>query len=217
MGAVAAVSDTLPMDVLLGTNVPELGKLLSRVSAEFREQSNALVATTRARARQEAEAEKESLQKQQRSKVRPNPVLPVEDIQPEVWNMGEELDGSIFIGGRQRPLLSRSQKRDGRKQRVCAEPSTGVQVSMSAEELRRLQETDRTLEIIRRAVLKQQSENGVSFVEKEGLIYRVARAPLSRDGGELYTREQCRGMVMELAHSIPLAGHLGKHKTTDRV
>ena len=137
--------------------------------------------------------------------------------------MGEELDGSIFIGGRERPLLSRSQKRDGRKQRVCAEPSTGVQVSMSAEELRRLQETDRTLEIIRRAVLKQQSENGVSFVEKEGLIYRVARAPLSRDGGELYTREQlvlpvqCRGMVMELAHSIPLAGHLGKHKTTDRV
>eukprot|EP00731_Ephydatia_muelleri_P021055 Em0013g782a len=223
ISAVAAVSDTLPMDVLLGTDVPELGKLLSRVSAEFREQSNALVATTRARVRQEAEAEKESLQKQQRSKVRPNPVLPVEDIQPEVWNMGEELDGSIFIGGRERPLLSRSQKRDGRKQRVCAEPSTGVQVSMSAEELRRLQETDRTLEIIRRAVLKQQSENGVSFVEKEGLIYRVARAPLSRDGGELYTREQlvlpvqCRGMVMELAHSIPLAGHLGKHKTTDRV
>ena len=81
---------------------------------------------------------------------------------------------------------------------------------MSAEELKRLQETDRTLEIIRRAVLKQQSENGVSFVEKEGLIYRVARAPLSRDGGELYNREQlmlpvqCRGMVMELAHSIPL-------------
>ena len=64
ISAVAAVSDTLPMDVLLGTDVPELGKLLSRVSAEFREQSNALVATTRARARQEAEAEKESLQKQ---------------------------------------------------------------------------------------------------------------------------------------------------------
>ena len=226
ISAVAAVSDTLPMDVLLGTDVPELGKLLSRVSAEFREQSNALVATTRARARQEAEAEKESLQKQQRSKVRPNPVLPVEDIQPEMWNMGDELDGSIFMGGRERPLLSRSQKRDGReryRQRVCAEPSTGVQVSMSAEELKRLQETDRTLEIIRRAVLKQQSENGVSFVEKEGLIYRVVRAPLGRDGGELYTREQlvlpvpCRGMVMELAHSIPLAGHLGKHKTTDRV
>ena len=221
ISAGAAVSDTLPMDVLLGTDVPELGKLLSRVTAKFREQSNALVATTRARARQEAEAEKESRQKQQWSKVRPNPVLPVEE--PEVWNMGEELDGSIFIGGRERPLLSRSQKRDGRKQRVCAEPSTGVQVSMSAEELKRLQETDQTMEIIRRAVLKQQSENGVSFVEKEGLIYHVVRAPLGRDGGELYTREQlvlpvpCRGMVMELAHSIPLAGHLGKHKTTDRV
>ena len=85
--------------------------------------------------------------------------------------------------------------------------------------MKRLQETDRTLEIIRRASPKQKSENGVSFVEKEGLIYRVVRAPLNRDGGELYTREQlvlpvqCRGMVMELVHSIPLAGHLGKHKT----
>ena len=74
--------------------------------------SNALVATTRARARQEAEAEKESLQKQW-SKVRPNPVLPAEGIQPEVWKMGDKLNGSIFIGGRERPLLSRSQKRDG--------------------------------------------------------------------------------------------------------
>eukprot|EP00731_Ephydatia_muelleri_P002492 Em0001g2492a len=61
ISAVAAVSDTVPMDVLLGTDVPEVGKLLSRVSADFREQSNALVAITRARARQEAEAKKESL------------------------------------------------------------------------------------------------------------------------------------------------------------
>ena len=27
----------------------------------------------------------------------------------------------------------------------------------------------------------------------------------------------CHGTVMSLAHSIPLAGHLGKKKTTDRV
>ena len=38
----------------------------------------------------------------------------------------------------------------------------------------------------------------------------------------MQTREQlvlptkCRRVVMELAHSIPLAGHLGKRKTTDR-
>ena len=135
-------------------------------------------------ARQEAEAEKESLHKQQRSKVRPNPVLHACRRYSAGGSVeyGRRARRSIFIGGRERPLLS---KRDGRKhyrQRVCAEPSTGVQVSMSAEELKRIQETDRTLEIIRRAVLKQQSENGVSFVEKEGLIYHVVRAPLSRMG-----------------------------------
>ena len=54
---------------------------------------------------------------------------------------------------------------------------------------------------------------------KEGLICRVVREPFGWDIPDLHTREpvQCRGTVMELAHSIPLAGHLGKHKTTDRV
>lgn len=45
------------------------GKLLSRVSTEFREQSNAQVATTRAKAKQEAEAERGSLQKPQQSSI----------------------------------------------------------------------------------------------------------------------------------------------------
>ena len=94
---------------------------------------------------------------------------------------------------------------------------------MPAEELKKHQETDRTLEVLRRAVAKKESENGISFIMKEGLIYRVVRAPFGRHIPDLHTREQlvlpvqCRGMVMELAHSIPLAGHLGKHKTTDRV
>ena len=107
--------------------------------------------------------------------------------------------------------------------KLYTEPSESVQVSMSTKELKNLQETDRTLEVIRRAVAKKESENGISFVAKEELIYRVVRAPLGGEIRELYMREQvvlpvqCRRMVMELAHSIPLAGHLGKHKTTDRV
>ena len=41
--------------------------------------------------------------------------------------------------------------------------------------------------------------------------------PYTRDQLVLYTYSRCRSVVMELAHSIPLAGHLGKNKTTDRV
>ena len=44
---VTAVSDTLPMDVLLGTDVPELGRLLSQAS----ERAEVFMATTRAQAK----------------------------------------------------------------------------------------------------------------------------------------------------------------------
>lgn len=42
--------------------------------------------------------------------------------------------------------------------------------------------------------------------EGEGLVREQLVLPM-----------QCRERGMELAHSVPLAGHLGKHKTTDRV
>ena len=115
ISVVAAVSDTLPMDFLLGTDVPELGKLLHGVSVEFGGEAHVLAATTRARAKLEAEAERESQRKQQPSDVRPHAVLPTEETQPEVWNVGEELDETIFTGGRERQHLSRSQSgKDGK-------------------------------------------------------------------------------------------------------
>eukprot|EP00731_Ephydatia_muelleri_P013583 Em0007g893a len=184
---VAAVSDTLPMDVLLGTDVPELGMLLSQAS----ERAGVFMATTRAQAKKEAKAERDSLVKELRSGVRPNPIL-LDEPQEETWNLGEELDDTIFHGGREKLVQSRSQKREGRRihrAKVCSDPPVCMQNTqdISAEELRILQETDPTLGVLRKAVDKKESTSG------------------------------CRSVVMELAHSIPLAGHLGKNKTTDRV
>ena len=68
---VAAVSDTLPMDVLLGTDVPELGRLLSQAS----ERVEVFMATTRAQAKKEARAKRDSLGKELWSGVRLNPIL----------------------------------------------------------------------------------------------------------------------------------------------
>ena len=109
--------------------------------------------------------------------------MPTEEIQPEVSNVGEELDESIFTGGRERQHLSRSQIWEGRKEyrsEGCPEPSEVISVTVSAE-LKSLQETDRTLQVIRRAVAKKESENGINLVMKEGLIYRVVRAPFGWD------------------------------------
>ena len=46
-------------------------------------------------------------------------------------------------------------------------------------------------------------------------------APTKEEGvggrEQLVLPKECRVKVMELAHSILMAGHLSKHKTTDRV
>ena len=73
----AAVAEKLPVSVLLGTDVPELGKLMNQPPQE---QPDALVVTrAQAKANKQAEAEaqdkqEQSQDKQEQSQVRPNPV-----------------------------------------------------------------------------------------------------------------------------------------------
>ena len=113
------------MDVLLGTDVPELGMLLSQAS----ERAEVFMATTRAQAKKEAKAERDSLVKELRSGVRPNPIL-LDEPQEETWNLGEELDDTIFHGGREKLVQSRSQKREGRwihRAKVCSDPPVCMQ------------------------------------------------------------------------------------------
>ena len=55
-----------------------------------------------------------------------------------------------------------------------------------------------------------------SYYWHDGLLYHQWK-PHGQDAdrvvNQLVLPEQCRGRVLSLAHSIPLAGHLGKEKT----
>ena len=222
---VAAVSSNLPVDVLLGTDMPTLGTL---IQGGWSSQSTgtAMAVTTRSRARREALTEETDYQKQQKSGVRPTPLPEVTDNSKEVWDLGSALDETVLEGGkREKAYLTRRQRREGRKNHVKeAEAdilsSSGTIPEMSADGLGTLQRTDPTLEFVRRAADKGESDGRVSFVWKEGLLFRVV-APTRENGvdvrEQLVLPKQCREKVMELAHSIPMAGHLSKHKTTDRV
>lgn len=104
---VVAVCDTLPMDVLLGTDVLELGSLLRKVEDRSKNDSLALVATTWSRAKKEAEEERLRSEKQLASGVSPNPV---EEQGSDVWDIGTKLDNSVLQGGWEKVHLSRRQK-----------------------------------------------------------------------------------------------------------
>ena len=78
----AAVSNTLPMSVLLGTDNPELSKLLERKGSEVTEQ--VLAVTTRAESRRQKEEEESKARKVRECGVQPNSLATVKIPEDEV-------------------------------------------------------------------------------------------------------------------------------------
>ncbi|KAL5516316.1 hypothetical protein EMCRGX_G001609 [Ephydatia muelleri] len=144
----AAVSKSLPVSVLLGTDVPELAKFVGGKARGARRQGNeAWMVVTRAGARKQEEEEKTLLQKEKDSQVRPSPVETELAEAQSVDAGGAEiecadtagctLDDDLFSGGRSKVKLTRSQKR-AQKQLHQHKMGTGA-LDISAVELQVLQ------------------------------------------------------------------------------
>ena len=114
----AAVSDTLPVAVLLGTDVPELGDLLGRpVLQKTPQEGDALVVTRAQAKRQEDEARKH--QQEATAEVRTTPMDSTDELtdqEGEPLGMGMEFSDDIFAVGRERRKLTRREKREARQQ-----------------------------------------------------------------------------------------------------
>ena len=104
----AAVSNTLPMAVLLGTDVPELLTLLNCRTLRGKVETSEAFATTQAASRRRIEEEREQARREKSLGVQPKPVLAEQP--KESWDLDAELDEAIFQGGRQRHTQTRSQQ-----------------------------------------------------------------------------------------------------------
>ena len=93
---------------------------------------------------------------------------------------------------------------------------------MSPDKLGELQQTNLTLDnVCKLTETETVTTNGnVRFAVREGLLYCQCKL---LDGGEenivdqLVLPVQCCRIVLEVAHNIPMAGHLGKKKTLHRI
>ena len=80
-----------------------------------------------------------------------------------------------------------------------------------------MQLEDETLDKIRKYVKGEiPTPPGVQFTEKSGLLYRACGARQKFEE-QLILPVPCREKVLKLAHTIPLAGHLGQKKTANRI
>ena len=243
----AAVSDTLPVSVLLGTDVVELGELLGKgISEKVRGQKDdAWVVTTRAQAEKQRVEEVAKHNKQLESGVQATSIMesgvdgedkPESTAVGETCNiedrsedpvMGYDFDDDIFGISRERVKLTRREKRIGRRQYVGepeAEAESGLNrhaLEVTSGELADMEEADETLVAVRKAAEGTPSTAGGGFFKRGGLIYRQWTPPGS-DAEEtaveqLVLPKQCRKTVLHLAHTIPLAGHMGRDKTIRRI
>lgn len=137
-----------------------------------------------------------------------------------------DFDDSLFEGGRERIKQTRSEKRRYRQKHQKGGESSSLEkdrhtLDISAQELISLQGTDPTLVEVRKAAKSYSSSAGVGFFEKNGLIYRhwipPGRGTEDMAVDQLVLPQQCRSTVLDLAHRIPLAGHLGRDKTAQRI
>ena len=94
---------------------------------------------------------------------------------------------------------------------------------MDKEEFQTLQESDSTLESIRKLVREGTTTgNTGKFFQRNWLIYRKWRPKDnheddSRTVEQLVIPRKCRKVALELAHDVPMGGHLGSKKTLDRL
>ena len=91
----------------------------------------------------------------------------------------------------------------------------------NSEQLRDWQQTDLTLQKIRELASAgaEEKSGGATFFYRGGLIYR-RWSPKNRDTlswDQLVLPQQCRQLVLNIAHDLPTAGHLGTNKTRGRI
>ena len=225
----AAVSSTLPASVLLGWDVPELTNFVADEQTA-RNPADALAVMTRLRRRQQLVPENqepvindaEAFPDQAEQQSTPVPETPETD--PETYCVFNFEESLFTTTGPPKPALTRAQKRENRRQYRHVTEGAGQSgaLNVTPEELRRLQDSDESLDrprLIADGALSAAA--GEQFFRQDGLVYR-RYTPAGSDGDahsvdQLVLPTQLRPAVLRLAHDIPMAGHLGRQKTMDRI
>ena len=144
-------------------------------------------------------------------------------VSEESENNGGEFDDELFSPSRVKACKTRREKRQSRREHweAARQDSVLESVTVSAAKLRELQENDNTLLKVRQSTYSNVNPSVDNpFHRQDGLLYRQWQ-PHGQDTEQVVSQlvlpKQCREKVLMLAHSIPMAGHLAKEKTRQRI
>ena len=142
------------------------------------------------------------------------------DLEGQVEWLQEGFADDLFKRPVEKTKMTRMQKREQRRsyglerakdRRVLKRQPLSKDLGISAEELRQMQESDVTL---------VKAAEGMEFFKQDGILYWrwVPRGKPEEAGvNQIVLPRECRKAVLQLAHSVPLGGHLGKKKMAARI
>ena len=204
------VADNLPVSVILGWDFPLMETFLKQDTGDKIEDAMVL---TRAQKRKQELQNSSDEEKDRLSGAEGHKIL-AEDVSDTTW----PFDDSVFVGGRVKEKKSRKQRREElARHQVGLE---AVTTNLKDQHLVKLMKEDESLSEIRSMAAGKTSRVVEGFYEENGLVHRKW-LPSGRTEDmvidQLVLPSQCRSQVLELAHSVPLAGHLGRKKTEQRI
>ena len=234
-----AVSDNLRYDALLGRDVPFLWNLGSHLQVpdyvgmvqtqaqrkqtdaatmEAEEATKASQANVTSWEEVQEQNSDDSSNRDESVELSETSLVEQQVGEPSEW-LDEEasdlpvLTEDLFLPDPARKKLTHSEYRS-KRQKYATVSDTSHQLDGGASRLQTAQESDSTLDIIRKSV-----HNGdKQYLMEDELLYQVTE----RDGtGEcarqLVLPRMYREMALRTAHSVPMAGHLGRKKTMNRL
>ena len=155
----AGISNTLPVPVLLGRDIPELLSLINGTTDQNEE--DAFLVTTRAQEKRQQETEQKLQEKEKESGAVAKP-LEEQMVQTEPQcEPFDSLDESLFIPGRAKEKKTRSQKRQQRLEHARQADTHSLEIT--AADLQKLQGADPTLEAIRKIASGESGLAGTNF------------------------------------------------------
>ena len=202
-----AVAENLPRHALLGRDVKDLVKMIIREDKVHNHQ--VLAVTTR---HQQYEKEKEEaiqLTKEMTSQATTTSIGDLFDFADDIY-IG---DGKARKSRQARRQLKREYKKETEGKN---EGSSWNKEAKGKEDLIRWQKADPTLDKIRAMVIQERGD----YEEHDGILYRNFKPNIGEETAsilQLVLPKQYRRKVLEVAHDIPLAGHLGRKKTLNRI
>ena len=185
--------------------------------------ADALVVVTRAQRKQHQCEEKQAQQRELESGVSST------GMEDDKWMFA--IDEELFEGGRSKVRKTRTQKQ--MESQAHARTTAGAEeeeplesggeiglashpLEIAADELKTLQAADTTLNAVREASDGHPCSAGIGCFRRDGLLFRrwtpPGRAKQDVSVEQLVLLVQCRNTVLQVAHDIPMSGHLGKEK-----